>query len=198
MLVQPLIRDPQHSVSGVIWRGELAASEHQRYLRMWPADPGGPATAVCTTDPDIELEKRLLHLLRSHEGPFQAQFRGDFLLDLNPRVSTSLPLAVAAGVNLPAIYCDLRRGSQVPFVQARPGVFYQWLDGDVRSVIWSWRRGCLSAGDAIRALFPHRGTVHGLESLRDPGPMLARVFAVRHKLGRSARPRVSRRPSRGR
>ena len=182
LLAQPFLTDPQHSVSGVIWDGRLVASMHQRYLRMWPPDPGGAAAAVVSTDPDIAVERRLLHLLREHEGPFQAQFRGEFLLDLNPRVSTSLPLAVASGVNLPAIYCDLRRGMDVPELRGRPGVFYRWLDGDVRSVMWAWRRGRMSARDALRALWPRPGTAHGPESLLDPGPTLARALAARHKL----------------
>jgi predicted ATP-grasp superfamily ATP-dependent carboligase len=184
VLVQPFIGEWQHAVSGVIWRGELRAALHQRYMRMWPADPGGHATAVCTVEPDIELQRRLLHLLREHEGPFQAQFRGEFLLDLNPRVSTSLPLAVASGVNLPAIYCDLLRGVDVPAAEARPGVFYRWLDGDIRSILWSWRRRRMSTRDALQALRPRAGTAHGPESLTDPGPMLARVLAARHKVRR--------------
>jgi predicted ATP-grasp superfamily ATP-dependent carboligase len=184
LLVQPFLPEAQHSVSGVIWEGQMVAAVHQRYLRTWPADPGGHAAAACTIEPDTELESKMLRLLSDHEGPFQAQLRGDYLLDLNPRVSTSLPLAVAAGVNLPAIYCDLRRGIDVPERRGRPGVFYRWLDGDVRSVIWAWRRRRMSTTEAVRALAPRAGTAHGPESLLDPGPIVARVLAARRKVGR--------------
>jgi len=187
LLVQPFIPHPQHSVSGLIWRGCLVASVHQVYLRTWPVDPGGHAAAVVTIEPDRDLEARLVRLLKDHEGPFQAQFRDTYLLDLNPRVSTSLPLAVASGVNLPALYCDLQRGVDVRPAVGRAGVFYRWLDGDLRSVAWSWRRGRMTTPDALRALRPRRRTVHGPESLTDPGPVLARMLAVRNKLPR-ARP----------
>jgi hypothetical protein len=187
LLVQPLIDAPQRAVSGLIWQGRLVGAVHQTYLRTWPVDPGGHAAAVVTTGPDPDVEERLLLLLSDHEGPFQGQFRGPYLLDLNPRVSTSLPLAVAAGVNLPAMYCDLRRGLDVPRMVGRAGAFYRWLDGDVRSIMWSWRRGRMSTPQAVQALRPRRGTVHGPESLRDPGPVLARTLALRNKLGRSGR-----------
>ena len=178
LLVQPYVNDELRGVSGVVWRGELVAPVHQRYLRTWPSDCG-TACAAETIGHDRELEGKLLGLLSGYEGIFQADIAGPYLLDLNLRVYDSLPLAVAAGANLPAIYCDLLRGKSVESVRARPGVFYRWLDGDVRSVLWSLRRRRLTRRQALEALWPSRGTVHGPESLKDPGPMLARAKHAR-------------------
>jgi predicted ATP-grasp superfamily ATP-dependent carboligase len=176
-LVQPFVREDLWAVGGVVWNGRMVAAVHQRYLRTWPVDCGTAAAAV-TVSPDPAVEERLLRLLDGYDGIFQAQFAGGFLLDLNPRVYGSLPLAVAAGANLPAILCDLARGKEVPAIRARAGVAYRWLEGDLRAITGLLRRHRLGAGGALRALRPRRGTAHSVVSLRDPGPTLKRAAFV--------------------
>jgi len=123
------------------------------------------------------VEGRLRGLLEGHEGIFQAQFAGGYLLDLNPRVYGSMPLAVAAGANLPGIYSDLLRGSDEPAppIRARPGVRFRWIEGDVRHLAWAVRRREMTMGQAVEALRPRRRTAHSTESLGDPLPMLVRL-----------------------
>jgi ATP-grasp domain-containing protein len=176
LLVQPYLTERIHSISGVIWKGTLAAAVHQRYLRLWPPE-AGMSSAAETVEPDIPCEEALVRLLADYEGVFQAQFAGPYLLDLNPRVYGSFPLAVKAGANLVGIYCDLLRGLDPPFVRARSNVFYRWLDGDLRNVRWGVRNGRMSLLEAARALRPRPGAAHSVESLTDPGPMLARLMA---------------------
>ena len=175
LIVQPYITEELSAVGGVIYEGRVVAAVHQRYLRTWPPDCGG-ACAAETVGPDLEVEARLLGLLEGFEGVFQAQFAGDYLLDVNPRVYGSLPLAVKAGANLPAIFCDALAG-KVPerTIRARPGVFFRWLEGDLRNVLLGVRSGDLSAREAVGLLRPKAGSAHGPESLRDPKPMLARL-----------------------
>jgi hypothetical protein len=172
VVVQPYVRSSVWAVCGVSWRGRLLASVHQRALRLWP--PGaGTSSAAVTEEPDLELEAGVQRLLAEHDILFQAQFAGRYLIDLNPRVYGSLPLAEAAGANLPAIYCDLVRGADVEPVRARPGVRYRWIEGDVRSVAWAvWRRRA-GLGAALRAMRPRRGTAHSTLRRGDPGPFLA-------------------------
>jgi predicted ATP-grasp superfamily ATP-dependent carboligase len=154
-------------------------------VRIWPVDCG-TASAAVTTEPDVELESRLRRLLAGHEGVFQVQLIGDQVIDVNPRVYGSLPLAVAAGANLPAIACAATAGrTPDSLVRARPGVRYRWLEGDVRRVVHDIRRGHLSPWAGARALAPRRGTAHSVESLRDPGPGLARLRDV---VGRRTKP----------
>ena len=183
LLVQPYLDGTMRAVGGVVWRGELVAAVHQRYLRTWPPEAGGASCAV-SVEPDTGLEERLVRLLGGRDGIFMAQLVDDVLLDLNPRVYGSLPLAVAAGVNLPSIYCDLVRGGEVTRARGRPGVFFRWGEGDLRHVASQVRARRMGVGAALRALRPRRGVAHPVESLRDPGPMLARArFASRRGRG---------------
>jgi predicted ATP-grasp superfamily ATP-dependent carboligase len=56
------------------------------------------------------------------------------LLDFNGRFYGSLALALAAGVNLPDTWARLATG-RTPREggDARPGIRYQWLEGDLRA-----------------------------------------------------------------
>lgn len=187
-LVQPFVDEPLRSVAGVIWHGRLVASVHQRYLRTWPATSGG-ACAAETTEPDLELEDRLPRLLTDHEGIFHVQLAGDLLIDVNPRVYGSHPLAQRAGVNLVGLACDLVRGDSLPpgLLRGRPGVFYRSLEGDLRHRAHALRAGQIDLGEAIGSLLPRRGAAHGPESVSDPGPLIARArFAAGRFLGRTA------------
>ena len=177
VLVQPWLDAPMRAVAGLVWDGRLVAAVHQRYLRTWPVD-AGTASAAVTVAPDRLLEERLVALLGGYDGIFQAQFVGDHLIDLNPRVYGSLPLAVAAGANLPALLCDLRAGRSPGPVRVRTGAHYRWPEGDLRHAIARRSPGVLR---------PRRATAHSVTSWRDPGPTLARLaFAARAALGRSA------------
>jgi len=179
VLVQRFIDEPMTAVCGLRHGGRLVAVAHQRYLRTWPV-PCGTACAAVTAAPDPELEERLEHLLRGHDGVFQAQLAGGHLLDLNPRAYGSLPLAVAAGVNLVALDCELRTGGACwrGVRRGRVGVRYRWIEGDVRHVARGLRAGAMGWTDAVRALRPHRGTAHSVLALADPGPGLARAAFV--------------------
>lgn len=176
LLVQAYRTEPMRSIAGVAWSGRLVATVHQRYVRTWPISCGTSSYAVSVAA-DRDLEGRLLHLLDGYRGIFQAQFVGPYLIDMNPRVYGSLPLAVAAGVNLPAILCDLVRGAEVEERRGRPGVAYRWVEGDLRHVLHAVRGGRMGWREALAALRPRRGTAHSVASLRDPGPF---VEELRH------------------
>ncbi len=178
VVVQPFATGTMRAVCGVVADGEILAVVHQRYERIWPAECG-TASAAVTTEPDLDLEARLPELLSGHEGVFQVQLVGDLAIDVNPRVYGSLPLAVAAGANLPAIACAVRAGRRgTGVVRGRPGVRYRWLEGDLRRVVHGLRTGDTTVGAAGRALLPRPGTAHSIESLRDPGPALVRAADV--------------------
>ena len=178
LVVQPFARGTMRAVCGVIHDGRLLAAVHQDYVRIWPPD-AGTASAAVTTAPDRDLEAKVVELLAGHDGVFQVQLVGDQVIDVNPRVYGSLGLAVSAGANLPAIACRAASG-ECPHevVRGRPGVRYRWLEGDLRRLLHDVRTGALPPGAALRALRPHRGTAHSVESLRDPGPLLVRLLDV--------------------
>lgn len=175
LLVQRYMGSGLRSLAGVIWGGQLRAAVHQRYIRIWPPDCGG-ASAAETIEPDFELEKKISQLLKDFDGIFHAQLIGPYLLDLNPRVYGSMPLALSAGVNLVKIYCDLLQGGEAPeIVRARPGVFYRSLEGDLRHAIRAVKHDRRHPDGVLEMLRPRRGAAHATESLTDPGPMLARL-----------------------
>jgi predicted ATP-grasp superfamily ATP-dependent carboligase len=175
LVVQPFVTEPLHAVSGVLSRGRLVAAAHERWLRIWPY-PCGLACAAETVRADPDVERRLTALLKDHEGLFCAQFAGPYIFDVNLRIHSSHPLAVAAGANLVGLWCDLAAGREVSEVRARPGHFYRWLEGDLRHVAQAVRSGRMSLPEAARALRPRADTAHSTESLLDPGPMLSRLW----------------------
>jgi len=177
VVVQPFHDGGLTAVAGVIRDGSLLAVVHQAYVRFWPPECG-VASAAVTTPPNLELEARLPRLLAGHCGVFQVQFVGDLLIDVNPRAYGSLPLAVAAGANLPAIACTDPPTDRDGPVRGRPGVRYRWLEGDVRRVLHDVRHGRLEWKRGVTAMRPRRGTAHSIESLRDPLPGLVRLTDV--------------------
>lgn len=179
-VVQPFLSERMRAVAGVMWKGRIVASVHQRFLRTWPPDVG-MACAAETVEPDLELEARITRLLQDFDGIFQVDLMGGLLVDVNPRVYASLPLAVAAGVNAVGIYCDLMAGEDDggSVRRARPGVFFRWLDGDVRHLFRQWRTGHLSAAEALGELRPRAGGSHAFQPLRDPGPLALRLRQAR-------------------
>ena len=176
-VVQPFLDGPLEAVSGVMHQGRLVAAVHQCALRTWPVS-SGPSCAAVTVDRNPERERQLEALLVDHEGIFQAQFLGAHLIDLNPRVYGSLPLAVAAGVNLLAIALD-PPAANVPTLVAKPGVHYRWLEGDLRHAFSM--RSTLGPKSLLSALRPRAGTAHSVVSLSDPRPFASRLRYARSR-----------------
>jgi predicted ATP-grasp superfamily ATP-dependent carboligase len=173
VLVQPVITDGLHGLSGVAYQGRLVATMHIRYVRVWP-QPCGTVAAAETVRPDLELEDRVAELLRGYDGPFHLDFAGRYLLDVNPRIHATLPLAVRNGANLVGMYCDLLQGRSVPTVRVAPGSRFRWVEGDLRSLLWNARRGT-PVRSTLGGFVPKRGTVHSFATIRDPGPALVRA-----------------------
>lgn len=174
LIVQPYILGEMHSLAGVMWRRRLVVAVHQRHLRIWPPICGD-ACAALTIAPDEESVRKVERLLTTYEGVFQAEFVGKYLLDINPRVYGSLPLAVTAGANLVGVYWDRVRG--LPFEQTTPrlGVKYYWWEGDMRNMLSRWRAGDIRTSEAVRALRTTTGIRAVREFLDDPRPAMARV-----------------------
>lgn len=179
-VVQPFLSSALWSLAGVIVQGRAVAAVQQRYLRTWPVDCG-TASAAVTAPVDHGVLDRLTALLSGRDGIFQAQFAGESLLDVNPRVYGSMGLAVASGANLPAIWVAWAADGTVPHrtILGRPGVPYRWLEGDVRHVLTRLRRDGVRAVPTLAAAArPRRGSAHSVESLRDPRPLLVRLSSA--------------------
>jgi len=121
--------------------GAVVARFQQSALRTWPAEAGNSSKAVSVA-PDEALVARVAAMLRSvgYAGLAQLQFVGRAgglaLIDANLRFYGSLPLALAAGVNLPGAWHASVTGRDVPPPGAyRVGVSYRWLGGDAMAAV---------------------------------------------------------------
>jgi predicted ATP-grasp superfamily ATP-dependent carboligase len=181
---------PTLSCSGVVFAGRLWALCVAKYERTWPP-LAGPSSFSETIEPPPGLQERVQGLLQrlGWEGIFQVQLidlgRGRLAaLDLNPRIFGSLGLAVRAGANLPAVWCDLLLGRDPPFAAARKGVRYRWEEGDLRHLLWQLRRGRIGAAASIAR--PSRNVAHAYFRLADPAPAAAGALqAVRRAIARA-------------
>ena len=176
------------SVGGVIASGRLLGSAVSRYRRLWPPEAGSVAFSE-TIAPPPGLLDRTEAVVGSlgWEGIFELELLatndGFSVLDLNPRPYGSLALAVKAGANLPAIWCDWLLGREPVPVIAEPGARYRWEDADVGHFFWQLRRHHWRA--AGRVLVPHRRVTHALFRLSDPAPLAARAALIaKRRLGR--------------
>lgn len=172
------------SCGGLVTQSGLVATVVVRWSRRWPARTG--SAAFCTTiEPPHGLLGRVERLLQ-HLG-FRGIFELELLeqadghysaIDLNPRPFGWLTLALRAGVNLPALYCDSIRGRSIRRVTARPGVHYRWEDGDLRLMLSRLRSTRSPA--PLTALGPVRGTAHAFFDLADPAPLAAQALLLLH------------------
>jgi predicted ATP-grasp superfamily ATP-dependent carboligase len=183
-LVQPYLAGRLVSIAGVAWEGELVGQVQSVAERIWPKRCGTMSYAE-TVPPDERLTASVRALVDAvgWQGLFQVDLidTGDtpVLIDLNPRIYTSLAIATAAGVNLPAIWVDLLLGrTPTPVADYRSGVRYRHEETDARALLGLWRSG--SRGAAARGLLPRRRTAHAVFSFRDPLPLLTTLG----KLGR--------------
>ena len=174
-IVQAYIEGRLISVNGVAIDGELHAPNQHVVHRVWP-DRAGQAVFAETIQMTPSRERKLGAFMRElgWSGVFNLQLieahGREYVIDLNPRFYVSLSLAVAAGLNLPAIWASLLLGRQVEARGYRVGVRFRQEKGDPRAILAEVRRGHLAAA---RDLLPRRRTVHALFSIRDPAPALS-------------------------
>lgn len=136
------------------------------------------------------------------DGYSEVEFRRDAqgraaLMEINPRLSASLEIAVRAGIPFPRLLHDWASSEPLQAVSGyRAGLRMRWLGGDL-----SWLRSVLgqqpgpdvpSRGRALRMLMTDftRPTGYDYLDLRDPRPaFVAASGAVRrlHRLGSERR-----------
>jgi biotin carboxylase len=137
LLVQERARGPLVSVELVLDReGNIAARFQHVTQRTWPSAAGSIALAT-SVEPDEALVYRTASMLADtgYWGLAQVDFvatpSGYVLLDINPRFYRCLPLAMACGTNLPALWHAVTVGRPVGGPRGyRVGVTYRWLEAD--------------------------------------------------------------------
>jgi predicted ATP-grasp superfamily ATP-dependent carboligase len=174
-LVQPYIDGRLISVNGVSFEGELHGANQHVVHRVWP-DRCGQAVYAETIPMTPGRERAVQAFMEElgWSGIFNLQLierdGHDYVIDLNPRFYVSLTLAVAAGLNLPAIWTSLLLGLPFEAGSYRPGMRFRQEKGDPRAILACLRRGELQAAGG---LLPRRRTVHALFSRHDPRPGLS-------------------------
>lgn len=177
------------SCGGVVVGDRLHSIAVSRYLRTWPPSAGSASLAE-TIAPPPGLAVAIEALLRAigWQGVFEIELLAWddgrlSLIDFNPRLYGSLSLAIAAGVNLPAIWCDHLLDREPDPVVARAGVRYRWEDGEICNLVSLVRRRRF--GEAAAVLRPVQRVTHAQFRLTDPGPLAARIlYLAARALGR--------------
>jgi predicted ATP-grasp superfamily ATP-dependent carboligase len=176
------------SCAGVRTERQLLGLTLARYARTWPPEVGSASMARTVQLPEglpSAVETLLARI--GWVGIFELELLdlGDGRLaaiDLNPRVFGWLALAVAAGANLPALWCDHLLGRIQPEASAAlPGVLYRWEDGELRHVLRELGHRRVRA--AVSLLRPRRRVTHPYFVAGDPGPLFARALSFAAKLG---------------
>jgi len=199
IIIQRYEQDPSVlSVAGVIAEGRLLAVATSRYHRTWQPWAGSASSSqTVSTPPELATKVQGFLARMGWQGIFEVELlaMGESrfaLIDFNPRVYGSLSLAIEAGANLPAVWCDWLLGRSPIPILARPDIRYRWEEGEAYNLLWRIRHGKITeAGSVLR---PQRGVVHALFRYRDPGPLIAGIFyAALTTLRRGRRSRL--RPS---
>src|SRR5947208_9147235 len=189
-LIQPALEGPLSASCGVAWQGEVVAMGHQVSRRIFP--PGNGITAFAeSVEADAAVEAGVTELMRllGWSGIFEVQFvragETSYLIDINPRIYGSLGLAIAAGLNLPAIWADLLLGKTPRVGAYKVGARFRSEERDLATLAASilgrdWHT-------AFEVLRPRRRTAHALTSISDPMPLLmsgrlARIRRLRARM----------------
>jgi len=164
-------------------RAEFA---HRRLRDVRPTGSGSALRESVEPDPRVrEAALSILGALGWH-GVAMVEFRlrpdgTPVFMEVNGRFWNSLPLAVHAGADFPAMLAELaERGEVAPRPPYREGVRCRWLLGDFRHLAEVWRGAPPGyAGEfptrlgALRDfLLPVAGTRHDNFAWRDPLPEL--------------------------
>jgi predicted ATP-grasp superfamily ATP-dependent carboligase len=165
LLAQERVDGQLMSVELVVSRdGDMVARFQARAERTSPSRAGLISLAR-SVPPDDELAERLAAMLAQagYWGLAQVDVidasAGPTLIDVNPRFYSCLPLSLACGLNLPAIWhaatVDDTRASARPNYET--GVVYRWLEGEmVEALRGDWRRlATRSTGRRVGAMWTH-------------------------------------------
>lgn len=137
ILFQQFLSGRQESVSLLYAHGEMQARFAQWTLRAQPP-LGGVSTyrqsIVMPEDTGNQAERLVREI--GLEGYSQVQFRRDsagipYLMEINPRLTSGIEVAVRAGIDFPALVYQWASGETIDRISwYRPGVRMRYLEGD--------------------------------------------------------------------
>jgi predicted ATP-grasp superfamily ATP-dependent carboligase len=201
-LVQEYAEGRREAISVVRHRDGFSAHFAMGASRTWPPLGGNSVMRESIEAPPdaLEYSRRLLDAT-GYEGYAEVEFRRSrqgrpLLMEINPRFSASVELALRAGVDLAAMHFDWANGTrpQGP-VEYRVGVRLSWLEGEFRLLAARLIRApepCPRLRETLRAIARDYRRPPRIDAvdLHDPLPTL---FALRRSVG-GAVSTVARRP----
>jgi predicted ATP-grasp superfamily ATP-dependent carboligase len=145
-MIQPWLSGSREAVSIFLAHGTICAKFGVRSARMYPVI-GGVDVVRETMDIPEDIGWMAESLVRelSLEGYSHIEFRRDrngraFLMEVNPRLSAGIEVAVRAGIDVPALLYEWAAGRPVrPRLHYRTGQRMRWLPGDVRWLVEALR-----------------------------------------------------------
>ena len=133
VLLQERVYGPSLGV-GMLWHNKaLKAKCVWRRITEFPADGGW--SVICQTTVSRwheECSERLMQALGWTTGPCMVEWKGDYVIEVNPRFWGSLGLSIRAGVDFPRLVLDIMQRGQCKPV-------FQWEEG----LTMSYAAGCL-------------------------------------------------------
>jgi predicted ATP-grasp superfamily ATP-dependent carboligase len=161
VVLQQWVRGSREAVSLFCVDGQIRARFAQVAHRMLP--PLGGSSIVRESiplPPDLTAAAEALVVAAGLDGYSEVEFRRDldgspFLMEVNPRLSASVELAVRAGVDFPMLLHGWATGRPLPRPHTyREGVRMRWLGGDIQwlrqTLEGQGRPDVLPAGRALR------------------------------------------------
>ena len=148
-IVQDKIAGPGIGVSLLLDRdGRMISALCHRRIREYPIT-GGPSTC-CESFYDAALIDRAYRLLHSFgfTGMAMVEFKGDCLLEVNPRVWGSFPMTEAAQSPIVAHYAQAAQGGQVTYTAKdyRTGVKMRFFLNDTVAALSYLKAGRVKEG----------------------------------------------------
>ena len=194
-LVQEFCTGDGVGIGMLVRDGRPVAMIQHRRLKEHPWSGGVSVTAISEPiDPTLaELSLRLLRAIE-WDGVAMVEWKHDrargtaVLMEVNGRFWGSHALAVAAGLDLPGLLVDHVAAPATP-LQARTGVVFHWLAGDLQRVAQLLRSGenglrrpsaLAVAGSAVLDLVRRRD--RALWSASDPRPAVHELLRVSRRL----------------
>ena len=171
-LVQEKVQGEGGGASLLLGReGELLDALCHRRIREYPVT-GGPSSC-CESVYWEERVQQAARLLRSFgfQGLAMVEFKGPYLLEVNPRIWGSFPLTEKTGSPMALRYVQAATGEPVAYVPKdyRAGVRMRFLLNDTAAALDHLRRG--HVGAALSAALDTFRAREALTSWDDPAPL---------------------------
>jgi predicted ATP-grasp superfamily ATP-dependent carboligase len=187
IVVQPFVEGTGAGYFALVRHGQvLVEFAHRRIRDVRPTGSGSAVRESVAVDPSLAVPSRALLDALGWHGVAMVEYRmtpdgRPVFLEINPRFWTSLPLAIAAGVDFPSLLVQMAAGGHPPAQPAyRAGVRARWWVGDVQhlaQVVRGAPRGYPGVfpgrgATLLSFLTPTRGMVHDNFRWDDPLPEL--------------------------